>query len=63
MGFESPESVLYDELADLYLVSNVNGGLADADGNGFISRLGPAYNVPIQVLDPRVVKFGIDVNF
>ncbi len=41
VGFESPESVLYDELADVYLVSNVNGGLADADGNGFISRLGP----------------------
>ena len=41
VGFESPESVLYDEMGDVYLVSNVNGGLADADGNGFISRLGP----------------------
>jgi hypothetical protein len=25
--------------------------------------LGPVYNLPIQVLDPRVVKFGVDVNF
>ena len=42
---------------DLFNALNNNSVL------GVISRLGPAYNVPIQVLDPRVVKFGVDVNF
>jgi DNA-binding beta-propeller fold protein YncE len=41
VGFESPKAVLYDAAADVYLVSNVEGGLADADGKGFISRLAP----------------------
>jgi hypothetical protein len=41
VGFQSPESVLYDAKADVYLVSNVNGGPADQDGNGFISRVLP----------------------
>lgn len=41
VGFMTPESVLYDEAADLYLVSNVNGGPTDRDNNGFISRLTP----------------------
>ncbi len=41
VGFETPASVLHDEVRDLYLVSNVNGGLQDRDGNGFISRLYP----------------------
>ena len=40
-GFLTPESVLYDAEADVYLVSNVNGGEVAADGNGFISRLDP----------------------
>lgn len=37
----TPESVLYDEAADRYLVSNINGKPLDADGNGFISELSP----------------------
>ena len=41
VGFETPASVLHDEVRDLYLVSNVSGGLLDRDGNGFISRLYP----------------------
>jgi hypothetical protein len=41
VGFASPKAVLYDAAADVYLVSNVDGGLADADGKGFISRLAP----------------------
>jgi hypothetical protein len=40
-GFATPESVLYDADADLYLVSNINGKPADADGNGFISKVSP----------------------
>jgi hypothetical protein len=37
----TPESVLYDEAADRYLVSNINGKPLDADSNGFISELSP----------------------
>jgi sugar lactone lactonase YvrE len=37
----TPESVLYDEAGDRYLVSNIQGKPLDADGNGFISELSP----------------------
>ena len=45
-GFATPESVLYDSEADVYLVSNIGGAdeLA-ADANGFISRVDPAGRV------------------
>jgi hypothetical protein len=41
VGFQSPESALYDPVADVYLVSNVSGGPADADNDGFISKVSP----------------------
>jgi sugar lactone lactonase YvrE len=41
VGFSTPESVLHDEGADVYLVSNINGGALDEDHNGFISRVSP----------------------
>ena len=41
VGFASPESVLHDWSADVYLVSNINGSPFAKDGNGFISRLAP----------------------
>jgi hypothetical protein len=41
VGFSTPESVLHDTEADVYLVSNINGTPLDKDGNGFISRLTP----------------------
>ena len=41
IGFATPESVLHDEAADIYLVSNINGGPLEKAGNGFISRLRP----------------------
>jgi len=41
VGFVTPESVLHDTEADLYLVSNVNGAPLAKDGNGFISRVSP----------------------
>jgi len=37
----TPESVLHDTADDLYLVSNVQGAPAQADGKGFISQLRP----------------------
>lgn len=41
VGFKAPESVLHDTQNDLYLVSNVDGDPAAADGNGFISKVAP----------------------
>jgi len=40
-GLSAPESVLFDEAADRYLVSNVNGKPLDVDGNGYIAELSP----------------------
>jgi sugar lactone lactonase YvrE len=40
-AFATPESVLYDEANDRYLVSNINGKPVDVDNNGFISELSP----------------------
>jgi hypothetical protein len=41
VGLATPESVFYDDAADMYLVSNINGQPLDVDNNGFISRLTP----------------------
>lgn len=41
----SPETALWDSAADVYLVSNINGKLTAADGNGFISRIAPTGEV------------------
>ena len=40
-GFMTPESVLFIEEEDIYLVSNINGSPSEADNNGFISRVDP----------------------
>jgi hypothetical protein len=40
-GFATPESVLHDDVADVYLVSNIDGSPLEADDNGFISRVNP----------------------
>lgn len=40
-GLSTPESVLHDAAADVYLVSNINGSPSEKDGNGFISRVSP----------------------
>jgi sugar lactone lactonase YvrE len=41
VGLETPESVLYDDATDTYLVSNINGQPTAVDGNGFIAQLSP----------------------
>lgn len=41
VGFRTPESVLHDAAADVYLVSNIDGSPLALDGNGFVSRLAP----------------------
>ncbi|MDQ2890858.1 MAG: SMP-30/gluconolactonase/LRE family protein [Gemmatimonadota bacterium] len=38
-GFALPENIVYDSLADVYLISNINGGARAKDANGFISRV------------------------
>jgi len=45
VGFATPESVLHDEVGDVYLVSNINGHPLITDGNGFISRVSPSGDV------------------
>lgn len=47
-GFATPESVLWDEGADRYLVSNINGQPLDKDNNGFITILGTDGKVVTQ---------------
>jgi hypothetical protein len=47
-----PESVLYDADQDVYLVSNLNGGLQTADNNGFITRIDPrTMNVQLKWIE------------
>lgn len=41
VGFETPESVLYDATNDVYLVSNISGDPFGKDDNGFISKVTP----------------------
>jgi streptogramin lyase len=45
VGLQTPESVLYDRVADVYLVSNINGNPTATDDNGFISRVLPSGRV------------------
>jgi hypothetical protein len=40
-GMLAPQSVLFDEVRDRYLVANVNGTEKDFDNDGFISELSP----------------------
>jgi hypothetical protein len=41
VGFLSPRAVVHDAVADIYLVSNVNGPATAEDQNGFVSRVTP----------------------
>ena len=40
-GFQTPESVLFDDAGDRYLVSNINGKPTEVDNNGYISEVSP----------------------
>jgi hypothetical protein len=50
-GFDTPESVLYDPTADVYLVSNIGGSPTDKDDNAFISRVDPTGKVELRWID------------
>jgi hypothetical protein len=61
VGFSTPEAVLHDSVADVYLVSNIEGSPVEADGNGFISRVSPEG----EVLDLRWIDGtteGVELN-
>lgn len=51
-GFQTPESVKWDSAQDVYFVSNINGAPNAKDGNGYISRVGPAG----RMLDSAFIK-------
>ncbi|MDZ4674321.1 MAG: SMP-30/gluconolactonase/LRE family protein [Gemmatimonadota bacterium] len=51
VGFATPESVLHDNIADLYIISNINGAPLEADGNGFISRVSPMGDLQLKWID------------
>jgi sugar lactone lactonase YvrE len=40
-GFSTPESVLHDPDADVYLVANINGSPFEVDDNGYIAKVSP----------------------
>lgn len=56
VGLDTPESVLHDSAADVYLVSNIGGDPAAKDGDGFISRIAPTG----EVQDLRWIAGGED---
>ncbi len=41
VGFDEPENLVYDSVADVYLVSNIVGSPTARDDNGFVSRVAP----------------------
>ncbi len=55
-SFNTPESVLHDRVADVYLVSNINGDPLGKDGNGFIARVSPDGTV----LDAKWIAGGVN---
>jgi sugar lactone lactonase YvrE len=59
-GFSTPESVLYDEAADAYLVSNIEGTPLDKDGKGFLSKVSPDGQVELKWIESG--KNGVTLN-
>ena len=53
-GFRGPENLVYDSVADVYYVANVNGSPTARDGNGYISRVAPKG----RVLDVAFIRGG-----
>ena len=47
-GLATPECVLHDSEADVYLVSNINGTPLEVDDNGYIMKLSPEGKVTEQ---------------
>ncbi len=47
-NFNTPESMIVDPDDGSYYVSNINGGVTDKDGNGYISKINSSGNIVIQ---------------
>ena len=47
-GFQTPESAIVDTASNVIYVSNIAGGPADRDGNGYISKLSPDGKVTVE---------------
>ena len=61
VGFATPESVEYNAIEDVYLVTNINGGSLAVDGNGFISKLKPDGRIiDLKWIDGK--KAGVTLN-
>ena len=61
VGFATPESVEYNAVEDVYLVTNINGGSLAVDGNGFISKLKPDGRIiDLKWIDGK--KAGVTLN-
>jgi sugar lactone lactonase YvrE len=70
-GFATPESVLHDPDADVYLVSNINGSPLETDDNGYITKVSPEGKVTepkfidgakaeVKLNAPKGMTFGAD---
>ncbi|MDQ7089022.1 MAG: hypothetical protein Q9Q13_14705 [Acidobacteriota bacterium] len=60
-GLSTPESVLWDPRADVYLVSNIVGSPSDEDGDAFIARVSPDGKVAaLRWIDSRGAGVRLD---
>ena len=55
-GISTPESVLYDDIEDRYLVSNINGDPIATDNNGFITEISPDG----KITRPKFIAGGVN---
>jgi hypothetical protein len=59
-GFATPESVLWDPVADVYLVSNISGQPPVEDHDGFISKVSPEGTIlELRFIDGKAEKNGL----
>lgn len=59
-GFSTPESVLWDPVADVYLVSNISGQPPAEDHDGFISKVSPDGKIlELRFIDGKKEKDGL----
>ena len=61
IGLQTPESVIHDEISDVYFVSNIVGKPLEADGKAFISKLAPeAIGLELKFIESG--KKGVTLN-
>jgi hypothetical protein len=59
-GFSTPESVLWDPVADVYLVSNISGAPPAEDHDGFVSKVSPDGKIlELRFIDGKKEKDGL----